>query len=541
MTWATDINIYPVSGILPTSILKGETTRAYYIVKNNSSKPQSSIHVRYLPPNVKQILDAEIYHPLLTCNTTFNLAAKYENYDVCILQLEISGPINAHDPDPTHHITLCQGDSDCTGVSDTKYELNIIEGKPNTLKRVVVVNEYMDEHMTSLHPVSYTSADGGFTWHHHNITNNPSIIQAVTCAGNNNQNCTAIGNASSNDGNKTLFLAYTSKDGGINWDTHELGKHWGASGLIAVTCNGKDGEYCVAVGVAKPTDPGWRGPISYTSTDGGSNWIPHFPTPANQGHYSTTLRSVSCSKNGQYCVAIGESEDGFENGHNTLVYVSYTSSDGGNTWAMHVIDKRNNGGNFLHAVSCDGETGQYCVAVGGIVNQPVIYRSTNGGVDWTAYTPEIPKEEIGGILKTISCNGNNNQYCTAAGSVWHHYSNGHYLLMALDPIAYTSTDGGASWKILQGFQFSNNNPGDTEINALTCSNDGKYCTLLAYGVGFYTGGKKFVVPVIGIINTDINFDDPIASNNFTANWRAGRFVHFTDHTKLIENNGIGIS
>ena len=122
--------IIPFPGtVLPTSILKGQTATAYYLVQNNTSTSQKNNYVR-LPPNVSQIVEENVY--AVSCNKSFELVAKgtpvgnlNDPQDSCVLQLEITGQVDSNDSDPTHHLAVCQNDLDCSPVDDKKNELNI--------------------------------------------------------------------------------------------------------------------------------------------------------------------------------------------------------------------------------------------------------------------------------------------------------------------------------------------------------------------------------------------------------------------------------
>ncbi len=69
--------------------------------------------------------------------------------------------------------------------------------------------------------------------------------------------------------------------------------------------------------------------------------------------------------------------------------------------------------------------------------KPLIYKSTNGGTDWTYF---IPSEGIGGVLNALTCD-KFNQNCKAVGSVI--YLSGKTEVSY--PIIYQSKDSGANW------------------------------------------------------------------------------------------------
>jgi len=458
ISWAYSIYIYSDAVLLPTSILKGKTATAYYVVYNNTSEIKKANYVRYLPPNVTQVVKGGVFKN--TCGAYFDLDTLDNRY--CILQLTITGAVDSNDPEPSHHLMVCQGESDCSGVDDKKDELNVIEGKANELARVAVVNEHTGSPSAFIKPVAYTSTDGGIGWTPHNIAGSAGLIRAVTCKGNNGQSCVAVGDAYVDDGRAAIFYAYTSTDGGVNWTSHSLGRYWGAAGLSAVTCNGSNGEFCVAVGGYTSASQTSLAPIIYTSRDGGINWTSHFPV--NQG--KSALRAVSCSEDGQYCTAVGDFNFGTR-------FISYTSTDGGITWAPHVMG----GGapvSILKAVTCNGMNGQRCIAVGYTgENKPVIYLSENGGVNWKSFG----SQKLVGVPKAITCNKENNQNCMMVGSFYDKYT----------PIVYTTSNGGISWELHYVYGVYN----FRSFESVACDSKGRSCTITGYAL---TSNK--ITPII---------------------------------------------
>lgn len=268
---ASTFNVSLMPGtVLPTSLLKGQTATAYYIVQNNTQIPQKAIQIRYLPLNVKQVTSGGVHYN--TCTVYSDVPAS----ERCVVQLTIFGAVDSNDPNPKHHLMVCQGESDCRGVDDKKDELNVTEGKANTLARVTVVKE-------NGKAIAYTSLDGGIGWAPHNI-GATGFIRGVACNDKNGKYCVAVGDLfrqNTPDGRNpsTVFFSYTSSDGGISWVSHNLGQYGGVSALHAITCNGRNAEHCVTVGgYSKPSGEG-PAPIVYTSTDSGVNWASHFLVP----------------------------------------------------------------------------------------------------------------------------------------------------------------------------------------------------------------------------------------------------------------------
>ncbi len=242
-----------------------------------------------------------------------------------------------------------------------------------------------------------------------------------------------------------------------------MGKQTGVSGGInGITCNGENGEYCVAVG-GYSAPKSHIAPIVYTSSDSGKSWAPNYPE--SFGTYGTVLQAVSCSgSNGQYCTAVGNhssSRDGKI--YNATSFLAYTSIDGGINWTVKVIDEHIGGsGASLQSVTCNNN-GQNCIAVGFLKepHKPIIYRTANGGDDRTSYIPESTE---GGALNAVTCSQNNDQYCMAAGE------------KNSVPIIYKSIDGGSSWVIQDNLPRHYKGT----FNAITCNNNGEYCTAIGY-------------------------------------------------------------
>lgn len=532
ITLASTFNITPLSNtVLPSSILYGQTTTAYYLVRNNSSTPQRNNYVRHLPPNVTQVVEETIFSN--SCGLNFDLAEKGPDKIECILQLTISGAVDSEDKDPTHHLEVCSSDNNCSGVDDKINELNVTEGKVNELTRVAIVNESIGEPESSnKFPFAYVSTDAGVSWARNKINGAIPSIRAITCKGENGQSCVAIGEIyGTPDMNSTTFMAYNSKDGGTSWSSHLLGAFFaGGSGLNAVTCNE---EHCVVVGSYhagfKPPFKSGQSPIVYNSLDGGNSWAPNYQTPI--GTLGSALRAISCK--GQYCTAVGEFDSGYENYNNTITFLSYTSTDGGFNWTPHIMEKHSSSPSLLTSITCNGDHGQNCVTVGysaghdKMVMQPISYRSTNGGIDWTSGS--IPYQEKTGYLNAITCSGNNSQTCIAVGS-----SNQH-------PTVYKSIDGGASW-LTQNLNIANYFikdhilPQGGTLNSVVCTNNGKYCTIVGSCWNYIPSGLngKLIPAYFPVIFNSID-----GGNNWYR--RRSGFVKENAVIRSINSQGISVA
>ncbi len=317
----------------------------------------------------------------------------------------------------------------------------------NDESRLIVLNVYLPDGKGSyiFTPTAYTSTDNGLNWVSHEIAGAVGIISALSCAGDKHQNCTAVGYLNEHIGKNYIgtLISYNSKNGGITWTPNVFAKHsdggvhiTGAN-LTDIDCHDKLGQNCVAVGnIAKAGST----PIIYTTIDSGANWLPHYLTEPNYPgkSFGVTLRAISCSgENNQYCTAVGE----FIKAHvprdgklNSTVFVSYTSSDSGANWASHIIEERPEQGSLLKSISCNGNKGQHCIAVGQgessipvneFTERGIIYTSNDGGITWRPYVPYI--DGLTSTLNTITCSGLNDQYCVAIGSMRGRDHNGRDL------------------------------------------------------------------------------------------------------------------
>ena len=219
-----------------------------------------------------------------------------------------------------------------------------------------------------------------------------------------------------------------STDGGASFTADAVPT--AAPAMDAVSC--PPGPMCVAVGSTS----------AMVSTDGGATWT-LVNTPA-----AAALTGVSC-ENASDCAAVGAGA-----GQSTWIY----STDGGETWRPSPGP-----GGFGTGITCLATS---CLAVGGS-----IYRSTDGGANWTLLFAS------GGLfteLFSISC-GPGGTMCAAVGP------NPSGLFNPTAPGALAvSTDSGSSFTVL-----SSNLPASTAtLQQISCG-DASSC--LAIGPPPSTG------------------------------------------------------
>lgn len=116
-SFALPFSVIPL-GTLPTTVDNVSEATAYYTVTNTTTQAAPASFVKFLPQNVKQVVDKT--KPEF-CGAVFNLAPNAH----CILALNVSGPVNPRDPNPEHHLFVCRaGGKTCAG---TPFELNVTQ------------------------------------------------------------------------------------------------------------------------------------------------------------------------------------------------------------------------------------------------------------------------------------------------------------------------------------------------------------------------------------------------------------------------------
>lgn len=112
-------SIVPKAGTsLPTNVAFGGSVTALYTVTNTTSSPHAGNYVKYLPANTSQVKVDGMYPDL--CGATFQLVSKAS----CTLELNVTGPVNATDPNPQDHLFVCLGGC-VTCCAGTNFPLNV--------------------------------------------------------------------------------------------------------------------------------------------------------------------------------------------------------------------------------------------------------------------------------------------------------------------------------------------------------------------------------------------------------------------------------
>jgi len=122
--YTTVFSIVPKAGTsLPTHVTIGGSVKALYMVTNTTGSSHTGNYIKYLPPNTTQVTVDGAYPDL--CGATFQLASKAN----CTLELSVTGPVNANDPNPRHHLFACLGGC-ATCCAGTNFPLNVISENP---------------------------------------------------------------------------------------------------------------------------------------------------------------------------------------------------------------------------------------------------------------------------------------------------------------------------------------------------------------------------------------------------------------------------
>lgn len=120
-SYALPFLIVPKMGtVLPTIVYNNITTYAYYTVTNTAQVPAVNAYVKFLPPNVTQVITNGTFSD--TCLSTFNLDVGQS----CTLQLNVASAVDINNFTPSEQIWVCFQDGiTCAG---TNYPLNVMLG-----------------------------------------------------------------------------------------------------------------------------------------------------------------------------------------------------------------------------------------------------------------------------------------------------------------------------------------------------------------------------------------------------------------------------
>lgn len=257
---------------------------------------------------------------------------------------------------------------------------------------------YYDDALSNRYNLIYTTNNGGNSWNSFidpgevsNSTDNS--LNAVACD-NTGAVCTTIGSALDGSGSRLLY-SFTTRNYGVTWNGPTLlpsSADTTQANLSGIACD-STGLHCTTVGGGPTAGQTNVGALTFTTTDGGNSWSNAIQPIQPAGGIYAYLNSVSCSTNGLLCTAVGQ-----VNLNGTLVPLSYTSPNGGKTWSLPRLPNPPVGGtnSTLASVSCDN-SGLICTAVGyttiATAQVPLSYTTINGGFTWSK--PILPTKPAG--------------------------------------------------------------------------------------------------------------------------------------------------
>ena len=247
---------------------------------------------------------------------------------------------------------------------------------------------------------------------------------------------------------------------------------------------------------ANITTTGISGPVAFRLCLNGA-------APLSCQNYSRTLTGP--------LVTVGS----YRTSSGAYVPTSYTSTNGGNTWAL------SNGGvspllsppadslvnstalSRLYMTTCD-LTGQRCFAIGDYTmgvspgytvsngSAPLGYTSANGGHTWALAYATLPADVLKGTgafsrLFSITCDPTG-QSCSTVGYYTRGVAPGYTVSNGTAPLSYTSVNGGQTWTLvnmpLPADALIGGASGRSQLNNATCDPTGQNCS----AVGFYARG-----------------------------------------------------
>lgn len=289
-------------------------------------------------------------------------------------------------------------------------------------------------------------------------------------------------------GSATNPLSYTSSDSGNTWAVSSPLPALpvdGVNGALYRTACDSSKTMCVAVG--RYYNGSASLPLTYTSSNGGHTWALSTSLPAIPGGATSAyLRDVSCDSAGSHCVAVGAYFNGSEN-----FALVYSTDNGGSSWTQRSLPPTLmvSINEFLGGVACSS-SGSVCVAVGYVATGsdavPLVYTTNNGGNSWTlsASLPVPTFSTNSNYLQSVACDSAGSR-CAAVG---HHYDGSFST-----PLTYTSNNAGVTW-VLSSPQPSIPGGGSQGyLFDVACGGAGNACT----AVGTYNDGSTGV-PLIYI-------------------------------------------
>jgi 6-phosphogluconolactonase (cycloisomerase 2 family) len=137
-SYAVPFSVGPKAGTtLPTQLTPGATAAALYTVTNITLRTLNTSFVGYTPLNTQQIQVDDTYPDL--CGATFNLASGAS----CTLELSVSGPVDPNDPDPHHHLFICNPNIPACSGTDFPLSVTMLPGPSLISITITPLNELL--------------------------------------------------------------------------------------------------------------------------------------------------------------------------------------------------------------------------------------------------------------------------------------------------------------------------------------------------------------------------------------------------------------
>lgn len=501
---------------LPTEISSGQSVMAYLTVKNNTNTARKNNFVKWLPPNVTQVINSSL------CGKKFDLPA----YGHCTLGLSINGAVNANDPDPHHHLFVCFSDNTSCAGPQPNNALNVSILKNNV---ALAAGPYYAEQ--GYFPLAARSTNNGSSWSYPITANKPQSLPRNISPGplSDPQNGTTDNYFSGSScsgklcamagrylvGAVTYPMIALSKDGGITWSypinssTVFPGTMTPSNTNFAGVMNSIQciGSLCAAAGQYHTVKGSF--PLLALTLDAERTWsypinalkLPNGAVAATQDGFVGNLQDVTCS--GTHCLAVGQYNINAtaNNGKGEKYPLLALSTDSGTSWSYPLgaqstypggISVNTSGftagfaGNFRR-IKC---VNQKCVLGGtyrstgdlGTQNYTILGYSSNGGISW-----DFPISSQSNFpTNAISSSGFIDLDCDKNRCI----TGGYYLTNNTQPqLVMMSQNNGKTWRYV--IQDGENLPVGTTsgyVNSVTCS--GALC--IAAGGYITTVGYPFV-------------------------------------------------
>ena len=453
-------------------ILKGMSTNAYYLVSLNPAVPKPGLNMLALtggiPEGVSQIGSVSgtpcgVIVPVCT-TSSFSLTPGAQ---CCLaLQLNSSGmnlghnliqPIIGTLPTPSTY-----------SVKGEPLKVDVV------VQSAVIVGDYeytrrtLEPLINPTAPLGYYTTNNLLGWSllafiNSNVNNN-TFINNVSC-GKSKHLCVAVGTYKDSSSGFYYPVSYSSMDGGKQW-VPSL-NNFATDLLYGVSCS-KSGEHCIAVGNTYDRSA----PVAYITSNHGQTWVQVSGFSVNSGESYFNLESIACGKQVKECTAVGF----YKNSVGNVFPLSYYTTNSGTTWTRFDPTPANNSSNnYLNGIACDHE-GRKCFAVGDYHNSsnilvPLSYHTNNGGASWTESSPALGDSSAKAqYLNGVSCSKDGNN-CVAVGNLWNN---------TRIPFSYYTNNGGQSWTASAIFPVPGNWRAQRRLNAVSCDEQGKICNAVGF-------------------------------------------------------------